>query len=51
MSSRDSPPPEEGWLRIKKMQRSNIRSADGVVKNISDHPSAPIYKDAFGNTF
>jgi len=33
------------------MLRSNLGSADGVVKNISDHPVRSCSKDAFGDIF
>jgi len=33
-----SPPPEEGWLRDQEKLRSYLWRADGVVRNVSDHP-------------
>ncbi len=35
-------PPDEGWLRDQKKLRSYLCRADGVLKNISDHPVRPI---------
>src|SRR5262245_30807907 len=33
-----SPPPEEGWLRQLRKRPRSEPEADGVVKNVSDHP-------------